>query len=149
MARNHKVLLHPSHAVKPPPMIGASRGPQRGPRKKKPIALPRSLGSQTSAMVPAPMAMPDDAAAPARNRMGRSTAMDGDTADSTLNIINRVVDAMYIERRPNSSENDDHQRGNIAIANMYKATVRFAVNVLQLRSSVKYERAANHCQWKI
>ena len=45
-------------------------------------------------------------------------------------------------RRPNVSENDDHQRGNIDIASMYSATAKLVIVGDECRSSAICSRAA-------
>lgn len=57
MARNQKIDLQPRVSAKTPPKSGPKHGPMRAPSWKNPIYLPRSLGSETSATHPAPIAI--------------------------------------------------------------------------------------------
>lgn len=50
--------------------------------------------------------------------------METERADKILHRVNKANEARYIERRPSRSLNDDHQRGNMDILSMYKATER-------------------------
>ena len=100
-----------------------------------PIALPRSLTSQTSAIVPAPTACTLAAAPPPSTRMMISMAMSFDTAERMLNSKNSVNDVRYMVRRPRVSENEDHQSGNIDMESIYKAAERFVIVGEVCRSS--------------
>ncbi len=90
IARNHCVLLHPNFSARAPPIIGAKRGPHKGPSQKIPMALPRSRTSHMSAMVPAPTACTLAAAPPPKIRMTISMAMLFDTAARMFHNRKRV-----------------------------------------------------------
>ena len=91
------------------------------------MALPRSLTSQISAIVPAPTACTEAAAPPPRTRMIISMPMDVEIAEMIFHRVNSANETRYIVLRPSVSEKEDHQRGNIDMASIYIATERFVM----------------------
>lgn len=89
-----------------------------------PIAFPLSLVSHISAKVPAPTACTEAAAPPDKIRMTTNMLMLTDIAAKIVQITNNKKETRYTERRPLVSEKEDHQRGKIPRASMYKAAAR-------------------------
>lgn len=85
---NHCILHHPHLISRVPPIMGETRGPSVGPRKKIPMTCPLSLGSQRSATDPVPTDCTEAQAPPARTRM-MNISMDTLTAARMLKMTSR------------------------------------------------------------
>jgi hypothetical protein len=71
-----------------------------------------------------------------------SIAIDVLIADTTLKMVNKVKDAIYIVRRPSVSEKEDHHNGNIDRLSMYNATDKFVIVGVVFKSFDSSGRAA-------
>lgn len=113
-----------------------------------PIALPLSLDSNRSAIVPAPTACTDAAPPPLSIRIVTSIAIFLEVALNTAKIVNMAKDARYMVLRPIVSENALHQRGKMAIESIYNATDRLVTAAELPNSSLIWSRVATQCQCK-
>lgn len=82
------------------------------------MAVPLSLGSQISDIVPAPTETAAEAAPPVKKRMTKNTGIDGEIADRAPKSARPVLERIYTRRRPNISDAEDQKRGQMAMASM-------------------------------